>query len=72
MTGARLVILAALALLVLFGWPVAVAIGAGAVVVALAAGRRTVRELRGAWWLVTVQRPGLLAGPHPSLVSPVP
>ncbi|TDB85668.1 hypothetical protein E1264_20380 [Actinomadura sp. KC216] len=57
----RVAVLAALALLVSFPVPVVVVTGAGAVGVALAAGRRTVRELRGSWWLVAVRRPGQLA-----------
>jgi hypothetical protein len=71
-TLARVALLFLLALLAAFPVPVLTVSGTCAALVMLAAGRRAVRELRGRWWLVTVRRPGLLAGPPPSLVSPVP
>ncbi|WP_131733076.1 hypothetical protein [Actinomadura formosensis] len=60
-TLARVALLVLLALLAAFPVPVLAVTGTGAALVTLAAGRHAVRELRGRWWLVTVQRPGLLA-----------
>lgn len=57
----RALLLVMLALLAAYPVPVLAVTGAGAALVMLAAGRRAAGELRGRWWLVTVQRPGLLA-----------
>jgi len=59
-TLARGALLFLLALLAAFPVPALIVSGTCAALIALAAGRRAVRELRGRWWLVTVQRPPLV------------